>query len=488
MTTTTSAPGSTGATTPTTTTGTTRAAGAGRRRLLVALLVVLLVGVPVLAAALGSRSSGRDLDPDNPAPGGGRALAALLAQGGVPVQRVGTAAAASRALETDSGRGATLVVTDPDLLDPALLTGLLGRSRAVLLLGASSAALEATGTGLRLAGDVQRSQTTETTRGTAPGTGPRTDPSTAAVSAPVAAQDGPPSDDPVPARCDDGDASAAGTVASPADTAAAAAHDAREQLLTTGSGGSGGSGGSMARTCFDGLYGTGTAPGGARVQVLTQPALVSNELLAEAGDAALGLRAAGSQPRVVWLVASPLDAAPDTAPSLAQLVPGWVLPLAVQLVLAAVAAVVWRARRFGALVVEPLPVVVRSVETARGRAALYRASRDPGGAGGALRAALRWRLQQRLGVPPGTAVSALAAGTAHAVRTTGASAAADRWTAQAVERLLTGPPPADDAQLAELLRDVDALEADLAPVRPAPPPRPATAQAPEPSTTPEDLP
>ncbi|TXR58085.1 DUF4350 domain-containing protein [Quadrisphaera setariae] len=469
-----------------------RASGPGRRRLLVALLVVLLVGLPVLGGVLSTRSSGRDLDPDNPAPGGARALAALLEQGGVPVQRVGTAAAASQALGDDDG-GATLVVTDPQVLDPAKLTDLVGRSRAVLLLGASPSALEATGSGLRLVGDAAGStQTTQTTQTT--WTGVRSE----ALAAPAGSQDAPPDDDPVPARCGDGDASAAGTVASEADTARADAYDARRERLEAVSGSGSGSGGPGAQTCFDGLYGVGATAGGSPVRVLTQPALVSNELLDDAGDAALGLRAAGSQPRVVWLVASFLDAAPDAPPSPAQLVPGWVLPLVVQLVLAAVAAVVWRARRFGALVLEPLPVVVRSVETARGRAALYRASRDPAGAGSALRAGLRWRLQQRLGLPAGTAADVLAVGTAHDLRTTGSSAAAGRWTAPAVERLLAGPPPADDAQLAALLRDVDDLEAALAPAASARTPRPArpaqatqadqTPQTPQPSKTPEDLP
>ncbi|TNM68718.1 DUF4350 domain-containing protein [Streptomyces sp. NP160] len=447
-----------------------RARGRSRGRLLVALLVVLFVAVPVVAGLLGTRSSGRALDPDNPAPDGGRALAALLAQGGVPVQRVGTAAAASTALGDAGADGATLVVTDPQLLAPALLTDLVGRSAAVVLLGASPSALEATGTGLRLARDASSQQATETTETTE--TAVR-----AAAARPASSQDDAPGDDPVPARCDDPAAAAAGTVADEEAVEGADAFDPSGGLLAAAQDGA------RTTTCFDGLFGSGTAPGGARVSVLPQPALVSNELLDEAGDAALGLRAAGSQPRVVWLVASFLDTAPDTAPSPAQLLPGWLVPLVVQLLLAAVAAVVWRARRFGALVVEPLPVVVRSVETVRGRAALYRASRDPAAAGGALRAALRWRLQQRLGLPPGTAASVLAAGTAHALRTTGPAAAPRRWDAAAVERLLTGAPPSDDAALAALLRDVDALEAALASPAPAPP-APA-ARTPQ---TPEDLP
>jgi len=394
------------------------AAGRGRRRLLVGLLVVLLVTVPAVAALLGLRSSGRALDPDNPAPQGARALAQLLDAGGVPVQRVSRAAAAQEAL---GGPGsATLVVTDPQLLDPALLSSLTGAAADVVLLGADESSLEATGVDLALQ---------------APGGDPLV-----AAAAPVASGGGGGAggqdDDVVAAGCDDPDATAAGEATRGAG------------LLRPTSG--------AAQVCFDGSYAVGTADSGAGVRVLAVPELASNELLDTAGNAALALRAAGRQPRAVWLVASPLDVAPDAAPSPAELLPGWVAPVGLQLAVLAAAVVVWRARRFGALVVEPLPVVVRSVETARGRAALYRASRDRASAARALRAAVRWRLQARLGLPPGADARVLAAGAARA------TAGDRRWSPSTVEHLLAGPPPADDAALAGLLRDLDAFEAALA--------------------------
>ncbi len=49
----------------------------------------------------------------------------------------------------------------------------------------------------------------------------------------------------------------------------------------------------------------------------------------------------------------------------------WTLPLTVLLLLVALAAAVWRWRRFGPLVIENLPVVVRAGETMEGRARLY---------------------------------------------------------------------------------------------------------------------
>lgn len=395
--------------------------GRGRRRLLVGLLVVLLVTVPAVTALLGLRSSGRALDPDNPAPEGARALAQLLDAGGVPVQRVSRAPAALDALE--GGGAATLVVTDPQLLDPALLSGLTGAAAAVVLLGADESSLEATGVDLALQ---------------PPGGEPLV-----AAAAPAASGGGGADgqdDDAVAASCDDPDAVAAGEATGGA-----------EVLRPAGEG---------AQVCFDGSYGAGTATSGADVRVLAVPELASNELLDTAGNAALALRAAGQQPRVVWLVASPLDVAPDAAPSPAELLPGWVAPVGLQLAVLAAAVVVWRARRFGALVTEPLPVVVRSVETARGRAALYRASRDRASAARALRAAVRWRLQARLGLPPGTDARVLAAGAAHAAATTPTGGGA-RWSPSAVELLLAGPPPADDAALAALLRDLDSFEAAL---------------------------
>ena len=395
--------------------------GRVRQRLLVGLLVVLLVGVPAVAALLGLRSSGRDLDPDSPAPAGARALAQLLDASGVPVERVSRAAAAQDALEGPGS--ATLVVTDPRLLDPALLSGLTAAAADVVLLGADETSLEATGADLALR---------------TPGGEPLLAAATPVASGDDDGEGGGDGDGVVPAGCDDPDAVAAGEA--------------------TGGDGPLAPAGDGAQVCFDGTYGVGTAPSGAGVRVLAAPELASNELLDTAGNAALALRAAGQQPRVVWLVASPLDVAPDAAPSPLALLPGWVAPVGLQLAVLAAAVVLWRSRRFGALVVEPLPVVVRSVETARGRAALYRASRDRASAARALRAAVRWRLQARLGLPPGTDARVLAAGAAHAARSGGDR----RWSPQAVEDLLAGPPPPDDAALAALLRDLDAFEAALA--------------------------
>lgn len=361
----------------------------GRRRWLVAALVVLLVAVPLVGALLGARASGRDLDPQNPAPAGARALAQLLEQGGVPVQRVTRVDAAAAAL-AGSGGAATLVVTDPVLVDPQRLARAASAAAAVVLLEPDAAALAVVAPSLTVGPEGQDGE--QLTTAVRPASSQGQDPGLAS------------------AGCDDPDARAAGE-----------ASTGGEPLRADGDG---------ARVCFDGAYGTAESPDGVTVRVFGLGAAVSNDLLDDAGNAALALRAAGSEPRVVWLVSSALDADPQAAPSALELLPGWVAPVAAQLALVALAAVAWRARRFGALVVEPLPVVVRSVETARGRAALYRAARDRGAAARALRAAARWRLAARLGLPPSTAPAVVAEAAAHA-------AGGGRAPATA---LLAGPP------------------------------------------------
>ncbi len=65
-------------------------------------------------------------------------------------------------------------------------------------------------------------------------------------------------------------------------------------------------------------------------------------------------------------------------PSVADLTPEWVTPVLLLLIVVFVAAAVWRGRRLGPLVIENLPVVVRSRETMEGRARLYQRSSSRG--------------------------------------------------------------------------------------------------------------
>jgi hypothetical protein len=100
---------------------------------------------------------------------------------------------------------------------------------------------------------------------------------------------------------------------------------------------------------------------------------------------------------------------------------------------------------------EPLPVVVRSAETAVGRASLYRRAGARDRAGAVLRAASLRRLAGRVGLP------ASATGPEVAER----AAAASGRPAPQVGDLLLGPPPPDDAALTALADELDTLEDEV---------------------------
>ncbi|WP_345751176.1 DUF4350 domain-containing protein [Microbacterium rhizophilus] len=200
------------------------------------------------------------------------------------------------------------------------------------------------------------------------------------------------------------------------------------------------------------------AGGAGHVTILDGTVLFGNAHLAEQGNAALGLGLIGSHDRVVWYVPTLADAEDGTAaaPTLGDLVPPWVTPAIVLLLLAGLAAALWRGRRFGPLVAERLPVTVRGSETLEGRARLYSRSAEPAHAADLLRAGAAARMARRLGLPPDSAPAEVA------------DAAAARLGAPTdVTRAILTHVPSTDAELAVFgrrLRDlehaVDAARAD----------------------------
>jgi hypothetical protein len=141
------------------------------------------------------------------------------------------------------------------------------------------------------------------------------------------------------------------------------------------------------------------------------------------------------------------------------LLPSRLLWATVQLFIAVVVLAVWRGRRLGRPVVEPLPVVVRAAETVEGRARLMQAAHARGVAARSLRVATIRRLSRALGrgaEDDPTSTVALVA------ERTGAPAAT-------VESVLYGGEPPDDAALVRLAQQLPRLEAD---VRQEPAPQP----------------
>jgi Domain of unknown function (DUF4350) len=178
----------------------------------------------------------------------------------------------------------------------------------------------------------------------------------------------------------------------------------------------------------------------------------TNEHLDEAGNAALALGLLGAHRDLLWY-RPVIETPPDGGRSISSLLPSWVGPVALQLFLAATLAAMWRARRLGPLVPEPLPVVVPAAEAERGRARLYRRGRSRAHAAGVLRSATTRRLRRALSMPGGgngTADDVIAVA---AIRTGRSSTE--------LANLLAGPPPNDDTALVQLARDLDHLEREI---------------------------
>jgi hypothetical protein len=192
--------------------------------------------------------------------------------------------------------------------------------------------------------------------------------------------------------------------------------------------------------------------GGRTVTVLGSGSFLSNGRLAGDGNAALALNLLAATHRIVWLVpARPAGAAAGRPRSPASLVPLPAYLIAAELGVALLLAAVWRARRFGPLVAEPLPVVVRASETVEGHGRLYRARRARGRAAGALRAATLARITARLGLPRAAPAGAICQELA---------ARTGRDPGE-VQVLLFGPEPGDDAALVSLAAGLDKLEGQV---------------------------
>ena len=125
---------------------------------------------------------------------------------------------------------------------------------------------------------------------------------------------------------------------------------------------------------------------------------LTNDQILRADNAAAAVRLLGHNDRLVWYVPTVDDLPAGDGVSLETLVPRWIGPGLWLGALAALALVLWRARRLGPLATEPLPVVVKAIETTQARGRLYRKARDRPHAAEALRQATRTRAATRLGL------------------------------------------------------------------------------------------
>ena len=142
--------------------------------------------------------------------------------------------------------------------------------------------------------------------------------------------------------------------------------------------------------------------------VLTNPFPVSNEEIDQGDNAALVLRLFGQRDRVVWYVADAGDTAATDGVRLSRLLPDWLYPSLWLLGVATLALLLVRGRRLGPLVVEPVPVRIKALESTTGLGRLYEKARDRTHAAGLLVDGSARRLAPLLGLPDGVARAELA--------------------------------------------------------------------------------
>ncbi|MEU5279007.1 DUF4350 domain-containing protein [Streptomyces asoensis] len=393
----------TGAALPSTSTSPTARALWTRTRGITLALVLLLAGAVTLAALQSDARHGA-LDPRSADPYGSRALAELLADRGVSTRVVTTLAEARGA----AGPGTTLLVATPDLLTERqqrdLHTSIAGSGGRTLLVAPTAWSVETLAPGVTA--------------------------------------------DPANSR---------GSALSP-DCALPAARRA-------GTAETGGIRYTTRHLDADSCYPSARlatllrvpdTTGDGDIVILGAPDILYNDRLDEQGNASLALQLLGSRSHLVWYLPSLSDTAatdPADEKSFFDLLPSGWLWGTLQLFVAAALAALWRARRFGPLVPEKLPVAIRASETAEGRARLYRKADARDRAADALRSTTRTRLAPLLGIPvtrAHTPESLLPALSAHL-----------HGDGQPLHALLFGPPPADDTALIALADHLDALEREV---------------------------
>ena len=377
-------------------------------------LLVVAVGVAALAAiAIATTPPGSAMDPEGFEAPGGAALVAVLEQNGVDVQvstSIGDVTGALRANDDDT----SIVIANTTNLGTAAATTLgqesLGVDRIVALSPSTSQlrALRADATALPIGANFQ-----------------------------------------VESRCE------TGTI------------DEGDSLIGIDTRYETASGTAGVEVCFpltlasedgdegEGAHGAGllelpSTSGHPPLTIVGSTAGFTNGTITDEDNAAIALRLLGGSPRLIWYqpgVADLAGSASDEGED-GGLLPAWLAPALALLATSLVVLALIRGRRLGRLVREPLPVVVRAVETTESRGRLYRRAQDRPRAAAVLRVASLDRLRSRLGLRRGDSLETVA----RAI-----SAASGRPVSEVLD-LVAGPEPTDDAALVRLAQDLSDLE------------------------------
>ncbi len=365
---------------------------ASRNRGLLLIVAAILVGTAV-GAWLNSRGSLYDdaLDPENPRPNGAKAVARVLARQGVDIEIVRSAAE----FEATDVSEATIVVTSTRHLGQSTYRSLLAH-----------------------AGDADVVVVNP-------------DPSTAKL---FAARSRPRvvlPDAPVAAQC--------------ADLRLSGLTLGVDQAIAYKR---------YPGSCFDTAHGAIYTPVGRNRAFFGAGNSFANDEVTREDNAAVALRLLGQDDHLIWYVPSLADLQAGDEVGLSTLLPRWLEPGIWLTGFVLIGLIVWRARRLGPLVTEPLPVAVKAIETTQSRSRLYRKAGDRQHAAAALQAAACARAAERLGLPRSAGPARVAADLA---RHTG------RPLEQLHAMLLPGvaPPPRTDRDLITLATSLAALDDEL---------------------------
>jgi hypothetical protein len=375
--------------------------------IMVGIIAVLIAAIGFLATG-GRTGAGTPLDAANAAPAGAKALVEVLRQQGVDVA---VASSITQVRDLAPGDGTILVYDPQGFLDENRFTELQTRASTLVVVDPGFASLRALAPDVHNAGTASRSGT-------------------------------------LSASCDEPAANRAQTIEPTAKSPTLRISSGSTATASTG--------------CFptgDGGFAfVSSTANSSTLHLVGSPSIFDNEGIVRAGNAALALNLLGEHRSLVWYLPTLQDVAASGPPDLSALTPGWVTPLVLLLIVVFVAAAVWRGRRFGPLVVENLPVVVRSGETMEGRARLYQRSSARLRALDSLRIGSIGRLAAAVGL-------ASTASVADVCDTVAALTGTDR---SSVRDLLVDARPHTDAQLVTLSDRLARLgSATLAAVNPA---------------------
>lgn len=212
-----------------------------------------------------------------------------------------------------------------------------------------------------------------------------------------------------------------------------------------------------ATTCFpdksDGggaMVSLPAAEGRPPVTLLGDETLIRNGSILESDNAAIAIHLFGNADRLVWYVPTVTDT--TSADSISRsIAPSWFQPGLALASSAVVLLCLWRGRRLGRLVTEPLPVIVRAIETTESRGRMYRKSRDRQRALAVLALATRRRLASYLGLSESSSVISVAA----------AAAAVSGRDYDEVLALLSSPAAQNDSSLLTIANTLRALEKEV---------------------------